>query len=61
MTAYKLAPYNDEYIAQMGTVYLGLGLKTTAKTLFKKALSMSPDNAVALEGLRNTGDELKGF
>ena len=61
ITAYKLAPYNDEYIAQMGTVYLGLGLKTTAKTLFKKALSMSPDNAVALEGLRNTGDELKGF
>jgi cytochrome c-type biogenesis protein CcmH/NrfG len=57
MTAYKLAPYNDEYIAQLGTVYLGLGLKTTARGIFKKALRISPDNALALEGLKNAEDD----
>jgi len=57
MTAFKLAPYNDEYIALLGTVYLGLGLKTAARGIFKKALRISPDNAMALEGLKNAGKD----
>ena len=57
MTAYKLAPYNDEYIALLGTVYLGLGQNTTARGICKKALRISPDNATALEGLKNAGKD----
>jgi len=41
----------------LGTVYLGLGLKTTARGIFKKALRISPDNAMALEGLKNAGKD----
>ena len=50
--ARSLEPHNAGYLAELGFVYLGLGYPIRAKGLFEKALSISPDNVRATEGLK---------
>ncbi|MBI5639971.1 MAG: DnaJ domain-containing protein [Nitrospirae bacterium] len=50
--ALKLEPANAGYIAELGFIFIELGLPVRATGLFEKALKISPDNARALEGLR---------
>jgi len=50
--ARSFKPHNARYLAELGFVYLGLGYPIRAKGLFEKALSISPDNVRATEGLK---------
>jgi Tfp pilus assembly protein PilF len=49
--ALKIEPSNPEYNAELGHVYLGLGLKLRAKSSFEKAIISAPSNKRAIEGL----------
>lgn len=57
--ARSLDPQNAAYLAELGLVYLELGYPIRAKGLFEKALSISPDNARATEGLKKIKDAEK--
>jgi tetratricopeptide (TPR) repeat protein len=50
--ALKIAPYNANYLAELGHIYLQLDLKLRAKTTFEKAIKFDPSNERAVEGLR---------
>jgi len=54
--ARRLEPHNARYLTELGFVYLELGYPVRAKGLFDKALSISPGNARAAEGLRKIKD-----
>jgi len=49
--AVELEPLNPDYLAELGWVYLGAGLKTTAKGFFEKALKIAPEHTKAQMGL----------
>ncbi len=49
--ALKGEPHNADYLAELGFVFLKLGLPTRAKALFEKALKISPGHAGASEGI----------
>ena len=57
--ARSLKPHNAGYLAELGFVCLELGYPIRAKGLFEKALSISPDNARAIEGLKKIKDVKK--
>jgi curved DNA-binding protein CbpA len=50
--ALKIDPFNPEYIAELGHIYLKLGFKLRAKSNFEKAVKFDPSNKRATEGLR---------
>ena len=50
--AINLEPFNADYIAELGCIFLELGFITRAKVLFDKALKVSPDNTKAFEGMK---------
>ncbi len=50
--ARKLEPHNAAYLSELGFSYLALGFPARAKGFFEKALSISPDNVRAMEGLK---------
>lgn len=50
--AIELDPYNAEYVAELGHIYLNLGFKTRARTTFEKALKYDPFNDRASEGIK---------
>jgi curved DNA-binding protein CbpA len=49
--ALKLEPFNAIYLAELGNIYLKLGLNLRAKTIFEKAIKFDPYNQKATEGL----------
>ena len=50
--ALQLDPYNADYIAELGHIYLSLGFETRAKNAFEKALKFSPAHKRASDGLK---------
>jgi len=56
-SARRLEPHNADYLSELGFCYLALGFPTRAKRSFEKALSIAPNNARAVEGLK----KIKGF
>ena len=57
--ARRLEPHNARYLTELGLVFLELGYPVRAKGLFEKALSISPDNTRAAEGLKKIKDVIK--
>lgn len=51
LEAIKLDPFNADYYAYLGTIYLKAGLKRRAKKQFDKALSIDSDHSEAIKGL----------
>lgn len=51
LEAIKLAPFNSEYIANLGHIYLSAGLKKRAERQFESALRLDPENVKAKKGL----------
>ncbi len=49
--ALHLSPYNADYFAELGHIYLKLGFMTRAKNTFDKALRINPSQAAAAEGM----------
>ncbi len=54
LKAIQLSPDNDEYLVELGNLYLRLGMKLRAKRTFERVLSISPHNKRALEGLKQS-------
>lgn len=54
--ALELDPYNSEYLAEIGYVYLHLGFTLRAKSSFEKALRSDTFNKSAIEGLQKVRD-----
>jgi YesN/AraC family two-component response regulator len=54
--ARRLEPHNAIYLTELGLVFLELGYPVRAKGLFEKALSISPDNVRAKQGLKKIKD-----
>lgn len=50
--AMLLNPYNAEYAAELGDIYLGLGFKSRATTTYERAIGINPSCEKAIEGLR---------
>ncbi|MDQ7786399.1 MAG: DnaJ domain-containing protein [Thermodesulfovibrionales bacterium] len=50
--ALRIEPFNADYLAELGHVYLRLGFSLRAKSAFEKALQSSPSHKNAIEGLR---------
>ena len=50
--ALHLSPYNADYVAELGHIYLKLGFMTRARNAFDKALRIDPSQAVAAEGMK---------
>ncbi len=50
--ALKIAPFNADYMAELGYIYLQLGFKLRAKNTFEKAIKSDPSNERAAEGLQ---------
>jgi curved DNA-binding protein CbpA len=53
--ALKLDHFNADYMAELGHIYLKLGLSLRAKTCFEKAIKYDPSNERATEGLQKVG------
>jgi tetratricopeptide (TPR) repeat protein len=51
--ALKLDPFNADYLAQLGNVYLKLDLPLRAKSSFETALKYNPSSKKAMEGLQS--------
>lgn len=51
--ASQLDPYNADYIAELGHIYLSLGFETRARNTFEKALKFNPSNQRASVGLKS--------
>jgi tetratricopeptide (TPR) repeat protein len=49
--ALALDPFNADYLAELGHVYLKLGFPLRAKSVFEKAIKSDPHNARAITGL----------
>jgi curved DNA-binding protein CbpA len=54
-TALKLDPFNADFVAELGHIYLELYLNTRAKETFEKALELDPSNERATKGLQKIG------
>lgn len=52
--ALKYEPQNPNYLAELGHVYLALNFPVKAKSVFQKALIISPDHARACEGIKKS-------
>jgi tetratricopeptide (TPR) repeat protein len=50
--ALKLDPFNSLYMAELGHIYLELGLSLRAKNILEKAIKYDPSNERATEGLQ---------
>jgi tetratricopeptide (TPR) repeat protein len=50
--ALKLDPFNADYMAELGHIYLKLGLSIRAKTYLDKAIKYDSSNERATEGLQ---------
>ena len=50
--ASQLDPYNSDYAAELGYIYLHLGFKARAKNALEKALKYDPSNQRASNGLK---------
>ncbi|MEW6571815.1 MAG: DUF4388 domain-containing protein [Nitrospirota bacterium] len=50
--ALKYDPFNAEYLAEVGHLYLQLNLKLRAKSAFEKAIKIDPSNKSAPDGLK---------
>jgi len=50
--ALHLSPYNADYFAELGHIYLKLGFMTRAKNTFDKALRINPSQAHAAKGMK---------
>jgi len=50
--ALKITPFNADYMAELGYIYLQLGFKLRAKNTFEKAIKSDPSNERATEGLQ---------
>ena len=57
LNALKRSPGNSEYLAELGHLYLELGMRVRAKKTFERALSVSGDNKRALEGIAVAGEK----
>jgi tetratricopeptide (TPR) repeat protein len=57
LRARKLEPENDEYIANLGLLYLRAGRTADARAQFEKALGLNPVNAKARKGLSKIAPE----
>lgn len=51
LEAIKLDPFNADYYAYLGNIYLKAGLRRRAKKQFDKALSIDSDHSEAIRGL----------
>jgi len=49
--ALKIDPFNADYMAEVGHIYLQLGFNLRAKNTFEKAIKLDPANERAAEGL----------
>ncbi len=58
-TALQLEPFNADYIAELGHIYLELGSDSKAKDTFEEATKFDPSNKRAIEGLQKLGILLK--
>ena len=54
--ALKLDPMNADYLAELGHIYLKLGLNLRAQSTFEKAIKMDPFNTMAYDGLKRIRD-----
>jgi tetratricopeptide (TPR) repeat protein len=54
LTAIKLEPFNAEYYANLGLIYMKAGLKKRAYGNFKQALLIDSENKKAQKGLQQT-------
>ena len=59
--AVEMEPYNADFHAHLGYVYLRAGLRQTAEKCFAKALEMNPGQPVALEHAGLAENESGGF
>ncbi len=50
--ALKIEPFNADYMAELGHIYLQLGFNLRAKNTFEKAIKLDPANERAAEGLQ---------
>jgi curved DNA-binding protein CbpA len=50
--ALKIEPFNADYMAEVGHIYLQLGFNLRAKNTFEKAIKLDPANERAAEGLQ---------
>lgn len=50
--ALKFDPFNADYMAELGHIYLQLGFNLRAKNTFEKAIKLDPANERAAEGLQ---------
>ncbi len=55
--ARRLEPHNAKYLTELGLVFLELGYPVRARGLLEKALSISPNNVRAIEGLKKIKDD----
>jgi len=56
LKAISKSPDNSNYIAELGYLYLELGMKLRARKTFERALSISQDNKKALQGIASLGE-----
>ena len=54
LTAIKLEPFNADYHANLGLIYIKAGIKKRAHSSFMKALKIDPQNEKAKKGLEQT-------
>lgn len=59
ITALRLEPFNADYMAELGHIYLELGSNSRAKDTFEEAIKFDPSNERATEGLQKLGILLK--
>jgi len=52
LKAIEIEPYNVEYYIHLARFYLNMGLRKRARTQFKKALKIDPDNMIIKEELK---------
>ncbi len=50
--ALKLDPFNSDYLAELGHIYLQLGFNLRAKSTFQKAIRSDSSNKRAIEGMK---------
>jgi TolA-binding protein len=51
------SPSNAAYMTELGHIYLKLGFKTRARTMFEKALNIDPSHDPASQGLRQAQEQ----
>ena len=56
LAAIKRSPEESDYIAELGHLYLEIGMKLRARRTFERALSISKDNKRAIQGIGALGE-----